>query len=85
MTPDASTPAEKIVPQNPQSLSVGLRLLVILFLVAVLMIPALLINFLVQERKTRKAGTVAEIANQWSGGSQVVTAPILSLPYKQYF
>jgi inner membrane protein len=73
------------VPPKPDGLSVGLRLFVIGFLMAVLLIPAFLMNFLVEDRKTRKNSAVAEIAEQWSGGGQIISAPILSVPYKQYF
>jgi inner membrane protein len=80
-----TVPRPEAVAPKPEGLSVGLRLFVIAFLMAVLLIPAFLMSFLVEDRKTRKTTAVAEIAEQWSGGGQVISAPVLSIPYKQYF
>jgi inner membrane protein len=78
----------KAIPAAPvraEGLSLGLRLFVIVFLAAALLIPSFLVNVLVDERNRRKEQVVLEVADQWSGGGQVLTAPLLTLPYQHYF
>ncbi len=72
-------------PAREEGLSLGLRLFIIAFLAAALLIPSFLVNLLVDERNRRKEQVVFEVADQWSGGGQVLTAPILSLPYQYFF
>lgn len=65
------------MPKSNQQL---LKLLIIGFLVLVLMIPAIWIAFLINDRYERKADVVNEIAGKW-GGSQTVSGPFICVPY----
>ena len=47
----------------------------------ILLIPASLIKGLVNERQNTKSEAVAELGDKW-GTDQIVTGPILSIPYK---
>jgi len=60
--------------------SVMLKLGVILFLVLLLLIPMALVNELITERKERELSVSHEIASKW-GGRQVVSGPIIGIPY----
>lgn len=61
--------------------SVAVRLLVMAFLLAALMIPLAMTSSLVGERTARRDEAVAEISKTW-GGSQTVGAPVLVVPYR---
>ncbi len=61
--------------------SLSLKLFVIGFLIAVLMIPVGMIAFLTNERENRQEEAFREISGKW-GNEQTVTGPILSIPYK---
>lgn len=61
--------------------SILLKMLVIFILVLVLLIPMSLINDLVEERKAREQSVSHEIASKW-GKEQVISAPILAVPYQ---
>lgn len=82
--PGKTKPASSVPAREP-GLSLGLRLFVIAFLAAALLIPSFLVNLLVDERNRRKEQVVFEVADQWSGGGQVLTAPLLTLPYQYFF
>lgn len=61
--------------------SITLKLLVIGILVLVLLIPAEMIKSLINERSQNCSNVVAEVTNKW-GTSQVITGPVLTIPYK---
>ena len=60
--------------------SITVKLILIGILVLALLIPAVWINFLIEERQDRAGGVVSEISAKWSG-SQTLTGPILAIPY----
>ena len=62
--------------------STVLKLFVILFLSLILLIPLALIRDLIEERKTREQEVTNEIALTW-GRDQVVSGPILAIPYQK--
>lgn len=60
--------------------SMGLKLIVICFLALLMLIPALLVEALIQDRKGREADVVKQIS-QDVGGQQTFLGPILAIPY----
>lgn len=56
--------------------------LIIAFLVLVLMIPTVYIRELIREREERQKEAIAEVSSKWAG-RQVVTGPMLVLPFWQ--
>ena len=72
---------------NPPSLydrivnSVILKMGVIFFLTLLMLIPLNLVNDLIQERKSREIRVSADITAKW-GQAQVVSSPIVAVPYK---
>ena len=56
--------------------------LIISFLVLLLIIPTIFIQELIAEREQRQNEAIAEVSSKWAGG-QVVTGPMLVLPYWQ--
>lgn len=66
--------------QNIKS-SMSLKLFVIGFLIAILMIPIGMIAFLTNERENRQNEAFLEVRGKW-GNEQIITGPILSIPYK---
>jgi len=60
--------------------SIGLRIVVIGILTFLLMIPSLMILSLINERENRKNEVEDEISGKW-GSSQILTGPILTIPY----
>ena len=56
--------------------------LIIAFLVLLLIIPTFFIQGLIAEREQRQKEAIAEVSSKWAGG-QVVTGPLLVLPYWQ--
>jgi len=73
--------------QNPPSLydrivnSIILKMGVIFFLTLLMLIPLDLVNDLISERKNREVHVSNDISVKW-GQSQVVSTPILAVPYK---
>lgn len=61
--------------------SLSLKLFVIGFLTAILMIPTGMIALLVNDRENRQAEAFQEVSEKW-GLNQTVTGPILTIPYK---
>ncbi|WP_240452781.1 MULTISPECIES: cell envelope integrity protein CreD [Sphingobacterium] len=61
--------------------SIILKLFVIFILVLIMMIPMSLIDDLVSERKNREQQVSSEIAAKW-GRDQVVSSPVLAVPYE---
>jgi inner membrane protein len=63
------------------SRSVTLKLIVIGVLMLLLLIPAVMIQNLIEEREQRRDSVVSEISQKW-GGRQTITGPFISVPYK---
>ena len=63
--------------------SIGVRLFIIAVLTLVLLIPAIMIQPLISERKDRRDKAANEISENW-GSEQVLTGPIFSIPFKFY-
>ena len=61
--------------------SITLKLLVIGILVLVLMIPTEMIKSLINERSLNCKAVTMEVTNKW-GSNQVITGPILTIPYR---
>lgn len=61
--------------------SITLKLAVIGILVLLLLIPASMIQNLIKERSENHTKVVNEITDKW-GKSQVITGPVLIIPYK---
>src|SRR5215217_7843599 len=56
--------------------------LLIAFLVLLLIIPTFFVENLIREREQRQKEAIAEVSNKWAG-PQVVTGPMMVLPYWQ--
>lgn len=56
--------------------------LVIGLLVLILLIPTLYVQNLIEEREARQRAAITEVSSKWAG-KQVVTGPVLVLPYWQ--
>jgi inner membrane protein len=52
------------------------------FLILLMMIPALMVQDLVAERKIRQQEVITEVSSKWAD-AQVITGPYLSVPYSQ--
>lgn len=61
--------------------SITLKLAVIGFLVLILLIPASMVQHLISERSQSHNKVVADITSKWGAG-QVISGPVLSIPYK---
>lgn len=57
-----------------------LKMFIIFFLTLIMLLPMSLVDSLVSERRSREHAVSAEIAQKW-GRDQVITAPILAVPY----
>jgi len=66
--------------QNIKS-SLSLKLFVIGFLIAILMIPIGMIAFLTNDRESHQDEAFREVSGKW-GNEQTIMGPILSIPYK---
>jgi inner membrane protein len=64
--------------------SLGARLAIIAFLTLVLLIPSLLLQELISERKDRRDSVAEEISQKW-GNEQTIIGPVITVPYKHYF
>ncbi len=60
--------------------SMGVKLIVVCFLALLMMIPAFLVDSLVNDRTSREADVVKQIS-QVVGGEQTFLGPILAIPY----
>ncbi|MGB3456499.1 MAG: cell envelope integrity protein CreD [Litorimonas sp.] len=67
---------------KPPSRSLGLKLIVILFLVVLMAIPVMFISFISFERASR-ADEVTREVSQTYGGAQRLLGPVLVVPYRQ--
>ena len=63
--------------------SATFKLITIGILILLLLIPSAMVNNLIREREYRKDDVVREISDKW-GGPQVVTGPVISVPYHKH-
>jgi inner membrane protein len=61
--------------------SLLLRMVLIGTLTIILLIPAVIVESLITERKERKDSVVNEVSSKW-GNHQTIAGPILSIPLK---
>lgn len=61
--------------------SVGMRLATIFVITVILMIPTIMIQALISERKDRRDVAAEEVSQNW-GSSQVVIGPIITVPLR---
>jgi inner membrane protein len=64
--------------------SISLKILSVGILILLLLIPAGMIQSLINERQSRRDSVVNEISNKW-GTRQVVTGPFITVPFKTFF
>lgn len=64
-----------------RSRSMGLKLIVVCALALLMSIPALFVDFLVEDRTNREAEVVRDISN-YVGGRQIFLGPTLAVPYE---
>src|SRR5687767_14433986 len=62
--------------------SIMIKLFSIGFLILILLIPSSWIQELIRERQQRADEVIDEITDKWSG-SQMITGPILIIPFKK--
>lgn len=63
--------------------SIILRMFIIAGLTLLLLIPAVFVESLISERKSRRDSAMTEVSQSW-GGSQTLIGPVLSIPFKEY-
>lgn len=73
-----ANPISGLIPRG----SLGLKLLLVCFLVLVMGVPLLVVGALVGERQSRAAQVTAEIGDA-TGGPQVIGGPMLLVPYQR--
>lgn len=61
--------------------SISLKLIIVTMLSLLLLIPSFMVKQLIKEREQRKNETIRELTSKW-GGHQVVSGPVLMLPYE---
>ena len=66
------------------SASVTVKLVIIGILILGLLIPATMIQFLIQEREQRRTEVVSEVSAKW-GHKQLIVGPVLTIPYRVYY
>ncbi|MFC1840608.1 cell envelope integrity protein CreD [Thermodesulfobacteriota bacterium] len=64
--------------------SVTLKIISVGILILLLLIPAVMVQELIRERQQRRNSVVNEISLKW-GGSQTVTGPFITLPFKKFY
>jgi len=62
--------------------SLSFKLFIVGFLILILMIPTGMIAILVNERESRQQEAIFEVSEKW-GRQQVITGPVLSVPYRK--
>lgn len=67
--------------QNKFKNSISLKLIIVVMLSLILLIPSLMVKSLISERESRKQETLIELTSKW-GGNQVISGPILVVPYQ---
>ena len=70
--------------KNGLKYSMGLRLGIIALLTLLLLIPASMIQSTIEERQNRRDGVIEEISEKW-GAAQILSGPVLTLPYRYYY
>lgn len=63
--------------------STGLRMIIIGILTLIMLIPVEFVERLIDERQARRDEATKEVSEKW-GGSQMITGPIISIPYKSF-
>lgn len=63
--------------------SAGIRLVIIAAMSLLLLIPAMMVRGIIEERRQRKDRAVLEVSSKW-GRPQTIAGPILTIPYKKY-
>ncbi len=71
-------------PTKPVALRTQTKLIVIAVLSLVLLIPVMLVDSVIGERKQRRNEAVAEITSTW-GSPQSIVGPMLIVPYRYYY
>jgi inner membrane protein len=69
---------------NYISRSITLKIITIGILILLLLIPASMIQDLISERQHRRDSVITEINQKW-GGSQTITGPYITVPFKEFF
>ena len=69
---------------NYISRSITLKIMAIGILILLLLIPAVMIQNLIRERQHRRDSVITEINRKW-GGSQTVTGPFITVPFKSFY
>jgi inner membrane protein len=64
--------------------SITLKIVSVGILILLLLIPTAMIRNLISERQSRRDSVVKEISQKW-GGSQTITGPFMTVPFKTYF
>lgn len=64
--------------------SITARVVIIGALTLILLIPSFMIQALIHDRQDRRNEALDEVSEKW-GGNQVVSGPILSIPFMDYF
>jgi inner membrane protein len=70
----------EVLSSAPKSRSMGVKLIVVCALALLMIVPALLVEALLQDRTRRAADVVSEISND-VGGQQTFLGPTLAIPY----
>ncbi len=60
------------------------KILFIALLVLLLLIPVTMIEDLMYDRASTKAGAIEEVAQRW-GGAQSIAGPIITIPYQEHY
>jgi inner membrane protein len=68
--------------QQANGAAVVIKMVIIGIIILVLLIPASMIGFLVDEREERKDEAVTEVLSKWAG-EQTIFVPVLSVPYTE--
>ena len=69
------------IPLNASSRSASIKVAIIVFLVLVLLIPVSMIDGVIRDRRSNENVAALDIGSSW-GLDQVVTGPVLRLPYE---
>lgn len=69
---------------NYISRSITLKIIAIGILILLLLIPAAMIQNLIRERQYRRDSVITEINQKW-GGSQTITGPFITVPFKDFY
>ncbi len=72
---------QEIKKQSKFKNSISLKLIIVVSLSLILLIPSLMVKKLISERESRKQETIHELTSKW-GGNQVISGPILIVPYQ---